>query len=249
MRCPKCHYVGFESSERCRHCGYDLSLKAASLTETDPVIRPNVKSGELAELPLHLERQLKPRTSRFEAEPEEDLSNLELPLFQEYPTDEATSSEGLDRDAREAIGSGIERSSMSVISRVRRLCAAVLDIVLMVCIDAVVVYITLKLLGLAVTEWSNLPIAPLAGFLFLLTGGYVVAFTVAGGQTLGKMAFGIKVICIDGTSVGFGTGLLRAAAYLISVLPCGIGFVVGLFDRQDRTLHDRVAATRVVKSS
>ena len=249
MRCPKCHYVGFESSERCRHCGYDLSLKAASLPETDPVIRTNVKSGELAELPLHLERQLKPRTSRFEAEPEEDLSNLELPLFQEYPTDGATNSEGLDRGARESIGSGVERSSMSAISRVRRLCAAVLDIVLMVCIDAVVVYITLKLLGLAVTEWSNLPIAPLAGFLFLLTGGYVVAFTVAGGQTLGKMAFGIKVICIDGTSVGFGTGLLRAAAYLISVLPCGIGFVVGLFDRQDRTLHDRVAATRVVKSS
>jgi uncharacterized RDD family membrane protein YckC len=249
MRCPKCHYVGFESSERCRHCGYDLSLKAASLTETDPVIRPNVKSGELAELPLHLERQLEPRTSRFEALPEENLSNLELPLFQEYPTDEATNSEGLDRGARKSISSGVESPSLSAISRVRRLCAAVLDIVLMVGIDAVVVYMTLKVSGLAVTEWWNIPIVPLAGFLFLLTGGYVVAFTVAGGQTLGKMVFGIKVICVDGTSVGLGTASLRLAAYLISILPCGIGFVVGLFDRQDRTLHDRVAATRVVKSS
>ena len=248
MRCPKCHYVGFESSERCRHCGYDLSLKTDSLTETDPVIRSDVKSGELAELPLHLEHQLKPRISRFKAEPEEDLSNLELPLFLEHPIDGVTNSEGLDRGARELIGSGVERSSMSATSRVRRLCAAVLDIVLMICIDAVVVYMTLKLAGLAVTEWSNLPVAPLAGFLFLLTGGYVVAFTAAGGQTLGKMAFGIKVICVDGNSVGFGTALLRVTAYLISILPCGIGFVVGLFDRQDRTLHDRVAATRVVKS-
>ncbi|MAM20192.1 MAG: hypothetical protein CME35_14650 [Gramella sp.] len=249
MRCPKCHYVGFGSAERCRHCGYDLSLKAASLTESDPVIRSDLKSGELAELPLHLEHQVKSGTSRFKAEPEEDLSNLELPLFLEYPTDGAPNSEALDRGVRESIASGVERSSMTASSRSHRLCAAVLDIVLMVCINAVVVYMTLKLSGLAFTEWLNLPVAPLAGFLFLLTGGYVVAFTVAGGQTLGKMAFGIKVICVDGNSVGFGTGLLRAAAYLISVLPCGIGFVVGLFDQHDRTLHDRVAATRVVKSS
>ena len=256
MRCPKCHYVGYGSAERCRHCGYDLSLKAASLTESDPVIRSDLKSGDLAELPLHLEHQVKPLkhqvksgTLRFKAESEENLSNLELPLFLEYPTDGTSNSEALDRDARESIGSGVERSSMSASSRTRRLCAAVLDIVLMVCINVVVVYMTLKLSRLAVTEWSNLPVAPLAGFLFLLTGGYVVAFTVASGQTLGKMAFGIKVICVDGNSVGFSRGLLRAAAYLISVLPCGIGFVVGLFDRQDRTLHDRVAATRVVKSS
>ncbi len=248
MRCPKCHYVGFGSGERCRHCGYDLSLKTASFTQSDPVIRSDRKSGDLAELPLHLKHQVEPLTSRSKAEPEEDLSNLELPLFQENPTDVATNSEALDRGARETIGSAVERASTSATSRVRRLCAAVLDIVLMACIDAVVVYMTLKLSGLAITEWSKLPVAPLAGFLFLLTGGYVVAFTVACGQTLGKMAFGIKVICVDGNPVGFGTGVLRATAYLISILPCGIGFVVGLFDPQDRTLHDRVALTRVIKS-
>ena len=109
MRCPKCHYVGFGSGERCRHCGYDLSLKAASLPETDPVIRSNVKSGELAELPLHLKHQVEPLTSRSKAEPEEDLSNLELPLFLEYPTDGALNSEALDRGVRESIGSGVER--------------------------------------------------------------------------------------------------------------------------------------------
>jgi len=26
MRCPKCQYVGFEPSPRCKNCGYDLSL-------------------------------------------------------------------------------------------------------------------------------------------------------------------------------------------------------------------------------
>ncbi len=26
MKCPKCGYLGFDSGERCRNCGYDFSL-------------------------------------------------------------------------------------------------------------------------------------------------------------------------------------------------------------------------------
>ena len=30
MKCPKCHYLGFETGDRCRNCGYDFSLLARS---------------------------------------------------------------------------------------------------------------------------------------------------------------------------------------------------------------------------
>ena len=30
MRCPKCHYVSFDGQNRCRNCGYDLSLAQPS---------------------------------------------------------------------------------------------------------------------------------------------------------------------------------------------------------------------------
>ena len=26
MKCPKCHYLGFDTGDRCRNCGYDFSL-------------------------------------------------------------------------------------------------------------------------------------------------------------------------------------------------------------------------------
>src|SRR5262245_20929710 len=26
MKCPKCSYLGFETGDRCRNCGYDFSL-------------------------------------------------------------------------------------------------------------------------------------------------------------------------------------------------------------------------------
>ena len=28
MKCPKCHYLGFETGDRCKNCGYDFSLLA-----------------------------------------------------------------------------------------------------------------------------------------------------------------------------------------------------------------------------
>ena len=33
MKCPKCDYLGFETGDRCKHCGYDFSLLAAADSE------------------------------------------------------------------------------------------------------------------------------------------------------------------------------------------------------------------------
>src|SRR6185295_17185089 len=30
MKCPKCNYLGFETGDRCKNCGYDFSLMAAA---------------------------------------------------------------------------------------------------------------------------------------------------------------------------------------------------------------------------
>ena len=37
MKCPKCGYLGFETSERCRNCGYDFSLTVATPTPELPL--------------------------------------------------------------------------------------------------------------------------------------------------------------------------------------------------------------------
>jgi uncharacterized RDD family membrane protein YckC len=37
MKCPKCSYLGFETGDRCKNCGYDFSLMAAAAPESpDP---------------------------------------------------------------------------------------------------------------------------------------------------------------------------------------------------------------------
>ncbi len=95
-------------------------------------------------------------------------------------------------------------------------------------------------------------------FLLLLNGGYLALFTIAGGQTIGKMLTGIKVVADrpaadpeangSGLGVSAGAAVLRAAASLVSLLPAGLGFAAILFDSDRRALHDRLAETRVVKA-
>lgn len=136
---------------------------------------------------------------------------------------------------------------------VRRVVAGLIDTAVLTAIHATVVYLTLRLAELQPDEWHILPLVPLVAFLLLLSGGYFVLFTAAGGQTIGKMATGIRVVnATDGGDgplrVAFATAVVRAVASLGSVLTAGAGFLPMLFTADRRAFHDRVAGTRVVRA-
>jgi uncharacterized RDD family membrane protein YckC len=134
-----------------------------------------------------------------------------------------------------------------------RLAGALIDVSLVGGIDLAVVYFTLKICDLTFAQVLTLPLAPLLSFLVLLNGGYLSTFVAASGQTIGKMAAGIRVIPADPAApaserVSFGQAVVRAAGYLVSALPAGLGFVPAFFGPEGRALHDRLADTRVVKA-
>jgi uncharacterized RDD family membrane protein YckC len=128
-----------------------------------------------------------------------------------------------------------------------RLVAALIDLGVLASVNGTVVYLTMQIAGLGLHEAGALPVAPMAAFLALLTGGYLVAFTAASGQTLGKMATGIRVVDEEGRRVDPGRAVLRAAGSLISLATLGAGFLPALMTRGGRALHDRLAGTRVVR--
>ena len=125
--------------------------------------------------------------------------------------------------------------------------AALVDASLLFALDAVVLSFTLRLCGLAPSEILKLPILPLTAFFLLLNGGYFIAFTTVGGQSIGKMAMGIKVIAEEDGAVPVGRATLRALGYLVSALPFGAGFLPGVISADRLALHDRLAHTRVVR--
>jgi uncharacterized RDD family membrane protein YckC len=108
----------------------------------------------------------------------------------------------------------------------------------------------LSVCGLAPEQANLLPIAPLLLFFLLLDAGYLVLFTAACGQTLGKMAAGIRVV---GTTTGavindritIAQALMRSLGSIASMVPLGAGFWFALVGDR-RAVHDRLAHTRVV---
>jgi uncharacterized RDD family membrane protein YckC len=91
----------------------------------------------------------------------------------------------------------------------------------------------------------------------VLALAYEIVFVAVKGATPGKMAMGIEVIRMDGTSPpGWSTSVKRIVLDLIGVVP-GIGVLISLVlfvisfvflfsDDRRRTLDDRVASTYVV---
>ena len=127
-----------------------------------------------------------------------------------------------------------------------RFVAVAIDLLILAAIDAIVIYFTMQICGVGLGELGLLPKWPLCAFLFVQNGGYLVAFT-AGGQTLGKMAIGIKVVPNGSlSSVDLARAFVRELVWLALAVPAGLGFLT-VFSRGHRGLHDRFAGTRVVR--
>ncbi len=95
----------------------------------------------------------------------------------------------------------------AVASLVRRTVAGVIDVLILGSISAAVVVLTLRVCELTLEQWAMLPAVPMLAFLMLLCGGYFVLFTVAGGQTIGKMAAHIRVV--NGPEVTAGSRVVQ----------------------------------------
>lgn len=285
MKCPKCQYIGFDSADRCRNCGYDFSL-ARDLPPADMPIQngteplgplddfalnetPNlplfVKEGDpdaplvtpsaVPRAPLAVRRPTpaprpKPSGARSARSLRGDEPRLALDTA-EFPIE--TPAASAPRNSPVRVEASAESPSAAPAPARARVAGAAIDLLILAFVDATVVYFTLKICDLAPPQVLSLPLAPLVSFLVLLDGGYLAAFVAAGGQTIGKMATGTRVVPADPAAllterISLGQSLVRTFGYAISVLPAGLGFVPALLGREHRALHDRLADTRVVKA-
>jgi len=156
----------------------------------------------------------------------------------------ATKSSEASIAATETVASLVEMPALGV-----RVGAGLIDVALLAGIDAAVMYLTLRVSGLDTTlaDLRVLPPVPFVGFLAVVAFGYVAAFTVAGGQTIGKMALSLRVIGDDGRPIDAAGGMLRALGCMLVPITLGLSYLPALFTSDHRALHDRLAGTRVVQ--
>ena len=187
-------------------------------------------------------RPVRPKRDRPDVDPEPRLAldTAEIPVV-------------VPRPAAPVAAATEPEPTVTTAGNLSRLVAAVVDAGLLGGINVIIIYFTLRICDLTFADIVLLPAAPLLAFLLLLDGGYLAIFIAAGGQTIGKMASGIRVVPADPAAppserVGFGRAVLRAVALVLSAAPAGLGLLPALFGPEHRGLHDRLADTRVVKA-
>jgi uncharacterized RDD family membrane protein YckC len=200
---------------------------------------PLVSAPAVPRAPLAVRRAAPVPRPRQEPRPDEPDSDLSIGTAPR-PKPRRQPVEAAETDARD----GNAPAGLRIVG-------ALIDGLILGSIDAGVVYLTLELCGLTFAEVRALPPVPMAAFLLLLNGGYLTLFTAAGGQTIGKMLAGTRVVSDrDGSSrrVAFGTAVVRASASLLSLIPAGAGFLIALVRADGRALHDTLAETRVIRA-
>jgi uncharacterized RDD family membrane protein YckC len=76
---------------------------------------------------------------------------------------------------------------------------------------------------------------------------YESIFTSGGRATLGKYIMGIRVKANDGSDLSFLKAFIRVIGYFISSILINMGYVLALFTKDNRALHDYISGSRVIK--
>ncbi len=292
MKCPKCQYIGFDTGDRCKNCGYEFALLLGA---------PGAADRQAADDPLDL--PLRPFT--LDAAPHsvgpalplfrDDEEELDAPLVRTAPPRQPVAVRKTPEPQRLHLSRTVMTDAPTTFAlefgaaapgpRVRpdppdpiphrripeppppapratvateapvvgsfgaRVLAAVIDYGLLLGIDLVVLHFTLRLTALTFADWRVIPLAPLLLFLIGVKLAYLTSFTLAGGQTIGKMATGIRVVSDDTRRLAMWDAVQRALVEVASVAAGGLPFLLALRDPARRGLHDRVAHTRVVPVS
>jgi uncharacterized RDD family membrane protein YckC len=116
-----------------------------------------------------------------------------------------------------------------------------------VLIDVVLVMMAEVAFGFALWAVSDdrLAYAASRAFRFLASPCYFVFLHWARGQTVGKMAFRVRVVTLAGGPLPFGISVLRHLGSWVSAAILGVGYLIAGFRADKRALHDLIAGTRV----
>ena len=176
------------------------------------------------------------------------LDNDLLEDLRRVEREEAAAARAAELAARACAGIAEQDSADEPVAPSQRLMAAAIDGLLLGGVGTFVLWATLRMTGVTASAFSVGAIVPLAVFLAGVGVSYLLMFTLAGGQTVGKMLAGIRVVPEDDPEerVSFRQAAARAFLAPMSIAVLGLGWFPALLGRV--AIHDRLVHTRVVRA-
>ncbi|MFT5032827.1 MAG: putative RDD family membrane protein YckC [Bacteroidia bacterium] len=84
-------------------------------------------------------------------------------------------------------------------------------------------------------------------YLLAVAMGFYCVFWRKNGQTLGMQAWRIQIQTAEGGTPGWGQCIVRCVAAIVSFAFAGLGYWSIWLDKENRSWHDRLSRTRVVR--
>ncbi|RDU36578.1 hypothetical protein DRW41_13730 [Neobacillus piezotolerans] len=233
MYCPNCNTLNDDSARYCSKCGEYLEKKALEVCPDCGTERQNgdefcnICGYKFADGPTPA--QTAPVTGSFDAIGDTNgLNSGNGGGFQSSPSHNYGSYNAANN----------REGNVRYANFGERLVALI--------IDSVILGVAGFFLGMVFVAFDN---EGITNFLSFIIGiAYKAGMEGSSNQaTLGKMAMGIKVIGPDGGRISYGRAIGRYFATFLSTIILGIGYLMALFTKEKRTLHDFIAGTYVIK--
>ncbi len=219
MRCVHCGYVSFDEISACRRCGKSLPAR--------PLYPPRSSSAAA----FHGEDRF-PVAADILLEEEPDWTRLSLPEELQDPSFPSVVYAGFFRRAAAVV---VDTTPLYILTILAMILASLTAIGGGTVAGEVTSEVRLFASGAALA------------MAFAVSLAYHVVCWGYGGQTPGKMLMGVKVVRWDGEEIGYGRAFMRWVAYILALIPFGLGLTWVLFDTRRRGLHDHLAGTCVIR--
>ena len=125
----------------------------------------------------------------------------------------------------------------------RRLGAILYDSLLIIALWMITVLVLVVAVGEAVSG---------VGLRLLLIAeavGFYIFFWLRAGQTLGMLAWRLRVVTPNGADIGWQQACIRAITACASAALLGLGYLWMLIDREQMTWHDRASGSKALSAN
>ena len=132
---------------------------------------------------------------------------------------------------------------MQNINLFRRLASIFYDGVLVI---AIVIITSLPFYSFNVEESFLLKLT-MQLYFYLIIQYFFVWFWVNSTATLGMKSWKIKIVDINGNNISYKKAIVRFNASILSISIFGLGFLISLFRKDKKCLHDIISRTQLIK--
>jgi uncharacterized RDD family membrane protein YckC len=272
MDCPQCHNSEINPSGTCLICGYRLEITAQQVEDNPDLpqwrkelserlrsIREKKQDDQNSpvaipvEIPQTIVKNPVIRKHAAKAQsapgllPQQKVLAPVVPVGVEQLIDDAVARQSMQPQQAQFPDSDESNAALyeDKLILLSRTLAGLVDLMFVVLCTGIIVIASDFFCGIVSLDYISYAVCAALFLLIYMT--YSLFFLSSSTQTIGMMITDLRLVGRNGRRPCFRQIAGRCLGYLLSLFILGIGLILGIFDNQNRCLHDRISQTQIIR--